>query len=444
MGLALPLAYLEEAGYLPAALDLSRETLDSARVRNALLIALSVPMHTALRLGVRAAERIRRENPQAHLCFFGHYASLNAGELLGSWADSVLAGECEESLVDLARALESGGDPGAVAGLALPGRGAAPLLRRQRFVEPNRRPLRPLSEYVALETSEGLTPAGYVEASRGCLHLCRHCPIPPVYGGRFFVVPQEMVLQDIGRQVALGAGHITFGDPDFLNGPGRSVVLAREMHRRFPALTFDFTAKIEHLLKHADRLPELKEAGCLFIVSAVESLSDRVLTILNKGHTRADVEQALRLCAEAGITLRPTLIPFTPWTSLAEYGDLLDFIAHRELEQAVDPVQLGVRLLVPPGSLLLDHPDLAPYLTGLAPGSFSHAWQHPDERMDRLHRRVAATVESAAQERESPEATLDRIREDFRECAGESPEPLAYAPRRRAGRLPRLTESWFC
>ena len=443
MGLALPLAHLEEAGYLPEALDLSRQTLDADRVRAAGLIALSAPMHTALRLAVRAAERIRRDNPRAHLCFFGHYAYLNASELLESCADSVLAGECEASLAGLAAALEPGGDPGSVAGLAVRGGGAAPLLDRQRFVEPSRSRLPPLADYAALETGEHSTPAGYVEASRGCLHLCRHCPIPPVYGGRFFVVPAEIVLRDIARQVDLGAGHITFGDPDFLNGPGHSLALVREMHRRFPALTFDFTAKIDHLLKHAGFLAELASSGCLFVVSAVESLSDRVLAILEKGHTRSDAEKALELCREVGITLRPSLIPFTPWSSLREYGELLDFIEDRELEQAVDPIQLAVRLLVPPGSLLLDRAELAPHLAGLPPGSFSHVWRHPDERMDRLHRRVAVTVEAAAQERESPETTLERIREDFKEIAGEARHRVPPTSRRR-GRLPRLTESWFC
>ncbi len=444
MGLALPLAYLEQAGYLPESLDLSRETLDLKRVGAAGLIALSVPMHTALRLGVRAAERIRRENPRAHLCFFGHYAALNADELLESLADSVLAGECEESLVELAGVLEAGGDPGKIPGVVRRGDKSSPLLRRQRFVEPSRQSLPPLSEYAALEIGGELTPAGYVEASRGCLHLCRHCPIPPVYQGRFFVVPQETVLQDIARQVELGAGHITFGDPDFLNGPGHSLALAREMHRRFPALSFDFTAKIEHLLMHADFLPELRSAGCLFIVSAVESLSDRVLEILDKGHRRADVEKALDLCRQAEITLRPSLLPFTPWSTLSEYGELLDFIERKELEQAVDPVQLAVRLLVPPGSLLLDRPELAPHLAGLAPGTFSNAWQHPDERMDRLQRLVAATVEAGAQDREAPELTLARIREDFREIAeGERRPPMQRRGARR-GQLPRLTESWFC
>ena len=123
---------------------------------------------------------------------------------------------------------------------------------------------------------------GYLEASRGCNHLCRHCPIPPVYGGRFFVVPQDVVLADARRRVDAGAAHLTLGDPDFLNGPRHAVAVARALHAAFPDVSFDFTAKVEHLLKHRALLPELRALGCAFVVSAAESLSDTVLAHLER------------------------------------------------------------------------------------------------------------------------------------------------------------------
>lgn len=445
MGLALPLGFLEASGYHPAVVDVSVDSLDSARISGARLAAISVPMHTALRIGVRVARRIRRENPGCHICFHGHYALLNSRFLLDTCADSILAGECEESLVALARALAEGSDLAAVAGLAQRGKQPGPILTRQSFVQPSRQGLRTLEEYASLEMNGRLHRAGYVEASRGCLHLCRHCPIPPVYEGRFFVVPGDLVLGDIRRQVEMGAVHITFGDADFLNGPGHALALAREMHRLFPSLTFDFTAKIEHLLKHRALLPELWRLGAVFVVSAVESLSDTVLQILDKGHSRADVTQALDLCREAGLVLRPSLLPFTPWSELSDYRELLEFVESEDLVEAVDPVQLSVRLLIPPGSLLLQHPGLAPHLGELDPEAFGYAWKHPDPRMDFLQRRVAATVERAAHFQEPAQETYEKIRGDYFEISGEragfSIPGRGHASTRR---LPRLTESWFC
>src|SRR6185436_14513920 len=99
--------------------------------------------------------------------------------------------------------------------------------------------------------AEGRTSAaGYVEASRGYLHTCHHCPVVPVYGGRFFAVDLETVLADVRGQVQQGARHISFGDPDFLNGPTHAQRIARALHREFPELSLDFTAKVEHLVRH--------------------------------------------------------------------------------------------------------------------------------------------------------------------------------------------------
>ena len=86
LAVAWPAAFLERAGYAPAVLDLSVEPFDAEKVTRARFIAISVPMHTALRLGVIAAKRIRTLNPTAHICFYGLYAALNADELLATLA----------------------------------------------------------------------------------------------------------------------------------------------------------------------------------------------------------------------------------------------------------------------------------------------------------------------------------------------------------------------
>ena len=208
---------------------------------------------------------------------------------------------------------------------------------------------------------------GYVEASRGCLHLCLHCPIPSVYGGRFLVVAKEIVRTDIRNLVRAGAEHITFGDPDFLNGRGHSLDIVRGLHQEFSDLTFDFTAKVEHILKHAGLMSELAQSGFVFAVSAVESLSDTMLANLEKRHTRADVSRALEIFCSAGIPLRPSLVSFTPWTTLDDYLDVLDFVETEGLHDQVDPVHCTIRLL----DRLPGRSQAAPGKEGVATGSGS-------------------------------------------------------------------------
>src|SRR5688572_16782919 len=134
-----------------------------------------------------------------------------------------------------------------------------------------------------------------VEASHGCLHRCGHCPIPVVYDGRIRIVPEDVVLADIEALVATGARHVTFGDPDFLNGPQHSRRVVAAMHERWPELTFDCTVKVEHILRHSQIWPEFADAGCLFVVSAFETVHEETLIRLDKGHTAADAAAAVQL-----------------------------------------------------------------------------------------------------------------------------------------------------
>ena len=438
LAVAWPAAFLEREGYRPAVMDVSVEPFDAERVRRARVVLISVPMHTALRLGVTVAERVRAVNPACHVAFFGLYATLNAEHLLAGPADSVLSGEVEAALVRLIRKLEAPSD--STDGSP---RSPLPVLEKLSFPVPSRAQLPSLKKYARLERDGSQELVAYVEASRGCKHLCRHCPIPPVYGGRFFVVPVEVLLADVRQQVEAGATHVTFGDPDFLNGPGHALAVARALHGEFPRLTFDFTAKIEHLLRHRERLVELARLGCAFIVSAAESLSDTVLAHLEKGHTRADIETAVRLVSAAGMTLRPTWVAFTPWTTLDDYRELLEFVETHGLVDAIDPVQFSIRLLVPPGSLLLESAALRPFFGDLVKDQFHHAWTHPDPRMEALHREVSGAVARAADGREDAAVTFQRVHELADRAAGVAPRAFA-TPARDRKRPPRLTEPWFC
>jgi radical SAM superfamily enzyme YgiQ (UPF0313 family) len=443
-GIAMPIAFLRRAGIEAETMDVSVEGFDAEKVKRARFVGISVPMHTALRLGLRVAKEIRRFNPECHICFYGLYASLNAEYLLAAVADSVIGGEFEEALCNLIEAVQAGASID-IDGVSTRSRASNPVLARLNFAVPGRSALVPLEHYAKLENNGEQRLAGYVEASRGCLHQCMHCPIPPVYDGRFFVVPTDIVLEDIRNLVASGARHITFGDPDFLNGPGHSLQIVRAMHEEFPNLTFDFTVKVEHIIKHRKLIGELAGCGCIFVVSAVESLSDVVLEHLDKGHTRDGVFEALRILRSARIAMRPTFVPFTPWTTIDDYIDILEFVESEHLIDHVDPVQYCIRLLIPPGSLLVPRSDSNRWLGKLAQQSFTYEWSHPDPRLDELQSQVSAIVEQAAGNGEDPVETFLRIRELAYAARGDASR-IRRAPAIDPARLrpPRLTEAWFC
>jgi len=478
IGLAQPVGFLEQKGYVPVTLDLSVENFDAQHVEQARVVGISVPMHTALSLGCQVAERIRQSNPNAHICFYGLYASLNAKFLLDHLADSVIGGEYETPLVNLLdeltklqsfQDLPNGTNACVVTqveGVSSAGSVAPPILKKISgvsttstnetsheavFPTPIRTGLPILSEYARLAYQGQKHVVGYVEASRGCLHTCLHCPIVPVYQGRFFVFPAPVVLADIRQQVKAGAVHITLGDPDFLNGPGHSLSIVRAMHEEFPHLTFDFTTKIEHIIKHQSAFKEFSQLGCLFVISAVESFSETVLVHLDKGHTRKDIFLAHDILQSVGITLRPSLVAFTPWTTLEDYAEMFDLIEQHGLIDCIDPVQYSVRLLVPPGSALLtppkNHPTpMAQFLGSLDEQKFQHTWSHPDLRMDSLQKAVTKVVENSTKAKEDPECTFYRLWELVYDTAGLTFSSLNKTVSMNPDRVqpPRMTEPWFC
>jgi radical SAM superfamily enzyme YgiQ (UPF0313 family) len=455
-GLASPAAWLRQRGHQLACLDLSREAFDPSPVREAGLVAFYVPMHTATRLAVEWIEPVRRLNPRAALCFYGLYAPVNEAYLRELGVDAILGGEFEAGLARLADRLARDSGFG--------GTQAEPVisLERQRFITPDRTGLVPLGRYARVVLAGGgERVAGYTEASRGCKHRCRHCPVVPVYNGAFRIVQPEIVLEDIRRQVAAGAGHITFGDPDFFNGPRHALEIVRELHRCFPELSYDVTIKVEHLLVRRADLAVLRSTGCLFVTTAVETLDDAVLALLEKGHTRADFIELTGLFREAGLTLHPTFIPFTPWTTLAGYAELLETIRELGLIENVSPVQLAIRLLIPAGSRLLELEEVRRIAGPFDPSSLVYPWRHQDERVDRLQRDIETLVKTCHSSRLPRAETFARIESAACEAAGLSRGPLS-APCRRNGTgrgetmggpgdvmiaraaIPYLTEPWYC
>jgi radical SAM superfamily enzyme YgiQ (UPF0313 family) len=425
-GLASPAAWLRERGHNVTCADLAINPLSSLAVREAELIALYLPMHTATRLAGALAPKLRALNPAAHLCAYGLYAPLNEEYLRGLGVETVIGGEFEPALVSVAERLSRG-----VA------RQSEPLisLDRIRFAAPDRNTLPALSRYARLHVNGTAKVVGYTEASRGCKHLCRHCPVVPVYEGAFRVVQPEVVLEDVRRQVEAGAGHITFGDPDFFNGPGHARRLVEELHRAFPSLTYDVTIKIEHLRQHRSLLPVLKDTGCLFVTSAVESVDDEVLEMLDKGHTRADFLAVVEDFRAAGLALAPTFIPFLPWTTRDGYAELLSIVAGEGLIDAVAPVQLALRLLIPSRSRLLDLEDVQKVVTEFDASALVYRWRHPDPAVEELAAEALRIVKQKATRRRHFAQLWDLVH------SRPFVEDYDLLPRTV---IPYMDEPWFC
>ncbi|MDH3377814.1 MAG: CUAEP/CCAEP-tail radical SAM protein [Gammaproteobacteria bacterium] len=432
--LAQPAAWLRADGFEVKCLDLSIQRLDADDFVGVELIAVYLGMHTATRLAMQCVPRLRQYAPGAHLCAFGLYAPMNQAVLHELGFGSLLGGESEPVLHDLAVRLREGTSPEIT---------DEPIvtLAKVPFRIPDRSDLPPLSSYAHLNMPDGTQrTVGFAEASRGCKHLCRHCPVVPVYNGRFRIVPVDVVLGDIAQQVAAGATHISFGDPDFLNGPTHARRIVSALQRDYPQISFDATIKVEHLINHAELLPELAAAGCMFVTSAVESVDDAVLTRLDKGHNAADFNTAVGLLRDVGIAMSPTFVPFTPWTTLDGYIALLRRLIELDLVYSVPPVQLAIRLLIPEGSYLLRLDDIHEVVDPFDPEMLGYPWRHANPTVDALQRQVE---QLAATEPARPrEELFAAIWDAAHAAAGRRAPTLSINT--HSTPIPHLSEAWYC
>jgi hypothetical protein len=459
LGIAGPAAALEASGHATRGVDLAIDDISAETLEWADAVAISIPMHTATRLALEAISAVRSRRATIPVAWHGLYAPVLAHSDLILPGDLLVAGDAVPALLTWLQGVDEREGRSATsvanpadgqAGEAVAAEGRVLIeLGSPRQIGPSHRPLRrdlpPLASYANLLIEDREIVTASVEASRGCNHLCRHCPVASVYRGRSRPVDAGAVLDDVAQVVAAGAGHISFADPDFLNRPRHALDVARRLHGVFPAVTFDATVKVEHILRHRTIWPELASSGLIFIVSAFESVDDRILALLDKGHTAADEALALEVVRAAGIELRPSWLPFTPWTTLASIGALLEFSAHEDLVWSTDPVQYSIRLLLPNGSLLLEHGDetLARSLRGADEGSAR--WVAAAEGLDDLQLAIAARAETAQDE------AVDITFAAIWDLALRAGAPLASGPPQpRVARWlapaqrPRLSESWFC
>ena len=433
-GLAEPARWLDDAGFRVRCCDLSIERLPADALAAADMVAIYLPMHTATRIAFEILPRVRALAPDAVLCAYGLYAPVNARGLRRLGVATVIGGEYEPHLLALAERVRDGAPR--------PALGVVNDTAKVAFRTPLRDGLPALDRYAGLLMPDGTSRAlGFAEASRGCKHLCRHCPVVPVYEGRFRIVPVDVVIADIAQQAAMGAQHISFGDPDFLNGPTHALRVARALHDTFPHLTWDATVKIEHVVRYPEHVETLAEAGCLFLISAVESIDDAILERLAKGHTAADFERAVAICRAAGLVLTPTFVPFTPWTTVEGYRSLLERLVTLRLVESVPAVQLSIRLLVPAGSHLFEIDGFERLVDAFDDAMLGWPWRHPDPAVDALQARIQAIAEAAAEGAEPRRVAFERIWRATHEALGEAPSAL---PDDVGAPVPMHSEPWYC
>jgi len=304
---------------------------------------------------------------------------------------------------------------------------------------PDRTILPSITDYSHIVDGSNNLIAGSVETTYGCKHECTHCPVPIEFKGMFKTFGTEKIITDVTNQVEEGAKHISFNDPDFFNGPKHALKILQLLNEKHPSITYDSTIKVEHILKYPDYFQELKNLNMLFVISAFETTNDHVLNILQKNHSSNDLNKAVELSLENNIDIRPTWMPFSPWTEQNDLISIIKLIENYKLRETVDPIQLTIKLLVPKNSLILKRPEMKEYLLDYDPSSFSYAWKYKFPNIDNIQNELFTYVLQHESENEYAQylGLVDILESHTNETLLNSEK---YSQRI----VPKLSETWFC
>jgi|TARA_B110000263_G_scaffold249792_1_gene268566 radical SAM superfamily enzyme YgiQ (UPF0313 family) len=438
LSIASAAALLKEYNCNIEIIELSNLKIAKESIKNAELILLSVPMHTAARMAVKLVPELRKINSDAHISIFGLYALHLQDALDERIIDSAISGEFESSLKVLVEELLTNQkeDDRSINSWISP----KISFERQIFLTPSRENLPPLEQYakMSINNSEKLT--GYIETSHGCAHSCPHCPVTAVYQGKFRIVDKKSILKDVDNLIKIGAEHFTFGDPDFFNAPKHSLDIASSIKKKYPHITFDATIKVEHILEHKDLIKKLKDMGFLFIISAFESTNNHVLNKLEKGHLFNDMQLAIDICKSSNLIIKPTWIPFTPWMQFSDYPVLINFIIKNDLMNLISPVQYGIRLLIPKLSTLVSQLNEDGISITYSKEKLTYEWDHLDPNVDILFEEITNLINKDINTEELSTNFFDDIYNLVQSKTNNSMLPYQIINHETVG----STEDWYC
>jgi len=246
-------------------------------------------------------------------------------EEAAQWSDLVLMHEAENELVELTDRLNRGEDGSLTSGAAVWRNGGLQTQPPAPFISDlDSLPL-PAWDMVPIERYD--TPLHVVGgrrlpiiASRGCPYNCAFCVSPLIWKRKLRWRSGRSVAAEMAEAgQRLGINQFHFWDDNLLINPEVvndmcNEIIDRRLDVRWVALT-----RAEHVVRHADMLRLLRNAGCIGIEIGIESADPKALQYYAKDQSLGTVEQAMRLQRQAGMTPLYTLMAFSPGETLSGY-----------------------------------------------------------------------------------------------------------------------------
>lgn len=150
---------------------------------------------------------------------------------------------------------------------------------------------------------------GFLASSRGCPYDCIFCSQRSISSRKYRFFPSEQIIQSMEELInKYNRRYITFVDDSFLVNQERILTLCEMIQQKglHTRAIFDCQARGDTV--NEDILKKLRNSGFRTIHFGIETASERLMKIINKQETVAEIINGIRLARKCGFQVSGTFI----------------------------------------------------------------------------------------------------------------------------------------
>ena len=268
---------------------------------------------------------VRRAVPRATVMAFSYITTQRPADALAHGAvDALLLNEPEETFAEALGRLERGE---ALAGLA----GLATLVDGELLMGPERPRIKdldalPFADHTlikldAYNESFMPRPTGAIMSARGCAFGCTYCV--RTFGRKMSYRSAASLAEEVTSLRRLGVHHVRFLDDTFTIKRQRVMELCDLLDQQEPGLTWTALTRLDRV--DPELLERMRRSGCRRLYVGVESISERILELYNKGLTAAQIRAGLAQIRASGLECSAFFIVGAPDETPEEIEQNIEF-----------------------------------------------------------------------------------------------------------------------
>jgi radical SAM superfamily enzyme YgiQ (UPF0313 family) len=323
---------LKEAKYDVKIVDIRVEDYQSIDLNDTLFCGITAFTGTMVTWGLKIAKFIRDKNPEIPIVWGGVHASILPKQTCEHpLVDMVVKGEGEKTVVELAKALESGSTLEDIEGVVYKNDEEIIENPDRPFIDLNELPYLP---YELLNSEKYNLSTVYVHTSRGCPYNCKFCYNRNYNKLSYRSKEPERVLDEIEyvlKKFGSNVTEISFVEDNFFVSRKRVEKICKGLIDRKINIKWSALCRVDYFSKYSDEFIDLLvKSGCRAIAFGAESGSEKVLESINKGIKVEDTLTTIKRCKEFGIASDFSFVIGLPGETRRDIYKTMDLIDERE------------------------------------------------------------------------------------------------------------------